>query len=195
MSSYEEIKNTITAIAAGTNGVLDILLQVEKIIDDSGIYVYPNWESGEIVDGPQIERHWVEITLMYPYKKMPEPVGALRLTKLGAKVYFEKDVYEEPRRVSGPKDIADPVTQLAKLEKHQVWLIKIRVPKHLVDQGIENFTNLEDIEYDVDTDDIDEAYRTEGDETQGGDAENADIDNEFGSLDDEFGDGTEDDGF
>ena len=38
----------------------------------------PNWFKGEIVEGPEIEKYWVTVTLMYPHKLMPTP-GAERI--------------------------------------------------------------------------------------------------------------------
>jgi hypothetical protein len=157
MPRYDEIAYTMKRISEDVD-IMDILIQFEDILEKSGLYVYKNWESGEIVDGPHIEKHWVELTLMYPNKLMPEPEGALRLTKVGAKVYMGKDIYKEPRRVMGPSSVQDPVTKQAKLVKHKIWVVKIRLPKRLIDQEMEEYFGLKNMEMIVDVTDIDEVY-------------------------------------
>lgn len=157
MPKYEELKNTLLHISENVTA-LDILLQFEDVLEMSGLYVYENWELGEVVAGPDIQKHWVEVTLMYPYKKMPEPEGGLRLTKIGGKVSMGKDFYEEPVKVSGPSDILDPVTKQAKLAKHKIWLVKIRLPRRIIDQEIEQYLELKDLEYEVDISDIEQGY-------------------------------------
>jgi hypothetical protein len=157
MPKHDDIKKTIKYVYEDI-GALDILLQFEDILEKSGLYVYPNWELGEVIDGPVIERHWVDVSLMYPYKKMPEPEGAMRLVKIGCKVFFGKDVYKEPTRVYGPEDIRDPHTKKAKLIPHKVWVVKIRIPKRLIEQEMEEYMGLSDLDIGVDTNDLDAAY-------------------------------------
>ena len=48
----------------GNKTLLDMLLEFEKVLDDTGIYAYKNWMSGEVVEGPILERHWFNVTLM-----------------------------------------------------------------------------------------------------------------------------------
>ena len=36
---------------------LDVLMQVDEYLEALNIYAYPNWFSGEIVDGPRIEKY------------------------------------------------------------------------------------------------------------------------------------------
>ena len=31
---------------------------------------------GEILEGPTVGRHYVNVKLLYPYKQMPDPMGA-----------------------------------------------------------------------------------------------------------------------
>ena len=50
----------------GNKTLLDMLLEFEKVLDDTGIYAYKNWMAGEVVEGPILERHWFNVTLMYP---------------------------------------------------------------------------------------------------------------------------------
>lgn len=158
MTKHEDIKHVLNHIAENVNA-LDVLLQFEDVLEKSGLYVYHNWELGEVVDGPRIEKHWVGVTLMYPLKKMPEPIGAMRIKKIGGKVEMGKDIYEEPIRVYGPEDIKDPITKQAKLKKNPVWLVDIRVPRRIIDQEIEDYLSLKDAEFEVDTTAIEDAYQ------------------------------------
>ena len=36
----------------GNETLLDLLLEFEKILDETGIYAYKNWQLGEVVVGP-----------------------------------------------------------------------------------------------------------------------------------------------
>jgi hypothetical protein len=46
----------------GSDTSLEILMQIDKFLDEFGIYAYKNWMEGEIVSGPEVERHWVTVT-------------------------------------------------------------------------------------------------------------------------------------
>ena len=144
MRNFSELRQNINLLTNDI-GLLDILLQFERILEDSGVYGYHNWESGEVVEGPLIEKYWVEVTLMYPYKLMPEPIGAMRLVKLGSKVSYQKDTFREPVKIYGTEDYDDQITKKAKLKENKVWLINIRVQKRLIDDAIEDFIDLENI--------------------------------------------------
>lgn len=67
----------------GNKTLLDMLLEFEKVLDDTGIYAYKNWMLGEVVEGPNLERHWFNVTLMYPRQQMPDPDAIRRLAKYG----------------------------------------------------------------------------------------------------------------
>ena len=34
--------------------LLDILLEFERVLDDSGLYAYKNWSLGEVAEGPKL---------------------------------------------------------------------------------------------------------------------------------------------
>ena len=85
---------------SGQTSSLDMLMEFEKTLDDANLYAYQNWMSGELVEGPVINRYWFITTWMYPYKMMPDPEGSLRLIKYGCKVSYVKDTLLEPTRVN-----------------------------------------------------------------------------------------------
>ena len=45
--------------------VFSVLKDYERVLDELGLYVYANWEDGELLAGPKIGRHFVECS-MYP---------------------------------------------------------------------------------------------------------------------------------
>jgi hypothetical protein len=124
----------------------DILIQMESFLDDLDMYVFKNWFEGEVVDGPTIERHWVSMILKYPYAKMPDPEGGMRLLKYGAIVSFAR-AKEEDTEDHEDRDISDinskmPVrgndTENALARKSpqlkDVWLVSIKIPRHFIDE-------------------------------------------------------------
>ena len=105
--------------------LLDILISVENILDSLDVYVYRNWFDGEVVEGPIVRRHWVTVSLLYPYNKMPDPRAALRLLKHGVQVEFD-NVKQEQAGKPGQPD-SEPAE-----ETH--WIVKLIIPRRLLDQ-------------------------------------------------------------
>lgn len=112
------------------NSSLAILKDFERVIDELDIYVYKNWEDGELAYGPKVDRHWITAAFMWPADKMPDPVGGKRLLELGCKVKFEKSQIIEPRRIKNPDDLR-PGTKKGKLDHKPIWIVEIRMPKKL----------------------------------------------------------------
>ena len=79
-----------------TNTLLDMLLEVEKVLDSCDLYAYANWKKGEVLEGPTLERHWVNVKLLYPYNDMPDPEGAKRLIARQCIVDYKKDTLLTP---------------------------------------------------------------------------------------------------
>jgi hypothetical protein len=139
MIDDNEIAKTLKKIY-DTDTSLDMLLEFEEVLDTLHIYAYKNWIIGEVAGGPEISRYWVEVTLMYPYKQMPDPDGALRLIKHGCYVYYGKYKYRVSKEIETPDDLELTVTgsstskRKPKKEIIQVWLVKISMPRHFVDE-------------------------------------------------------------
>lgn len=140
----------------GNETLLDLLLEFEKILDETGIYAYKNWSIGEVVEGPLLERHWFNVTLMYPHDNMPDPDAIRRLHKQGCTVNYVKEQIEVPRKVKSLEDIEDLQSKTPKTEKKDVWLVKIEMPRRF----IENFDDrsLEISGKDVDMSSLNQAY-------------------------------------
>ena len=148
------------------DSLLDILIQCEKFLDDLDLYSNANWIEGEVVSGPKVSRYWVEFVLKYPYKKMPDPQGGMRLVFHGAKVYYEKTIIETD--VIEKRDMSGVVVQKAEKKEEKVWLITIRLPKRFIDELSSD--EIDDIEdelgiADVDTNDAEQAQGQNTDTT------------------------------
>jgi len=152
----EEIKSTLSRIA-NDKTALDMMLELERTLDNANVFAYKNWINGELVEGPDISKYWFKTTWMWPYKMMPDPDGALRLVKYGCKVNYRKDILQVPRRVTAPEDWEDPMTKLAKKSRVKVWLVEIDMPRKFIDEKIDAAVEMANDD-DVDTDDIDQAY-------------------------------------
>ena len=130
MANQVDIIQNISAIYDSNNS-LRILKDFERVIDELNVYVYKNWEDGELVSGPKVSRHWVECSFYWPHKKMPDPMGGKRLLEFGCKVSYTKDEIEEPRRIKKPDDIR-PASKKGKMDKHPIWIVNIKMPKQLI---------------------------------------------------------------
>ena len=71
------------------------------MLDELDLYVYKNWEDGELVAGPKIKRHWV-ICSMWPQEQM-SPMGGKRLLDYDCKVTYKKDL--SIPKIKNPDDI------------------------------------------------------------------------------------------
>jgi hypothetical protein len=139
--------------------LLDILLQMEDVLDSLDVYCFKNWFKGEVVEGPSIRRYWLNFTLKYDYKSMPDPRGGLRLLKHGIRVEFEKAKEETPGVVSkdektetvGQDDLEPQAAQKTNPEKtDDIWLVHISMPRRLVSQIATSEMDFYDDEIDVD---------------------------------------------
>lgn len=137
--------------------LLTLLVGVENILDELDVYVFENWIDGEIVDGPRVRRFWIDITLQYPYRKMPDPRAALRLLKHGVRVDFRKakiDGKSLEESASNDQETSEEKTS----SDNKVWLITVSVPRRLMaDLSNEEFDFYDD---EVDMEDAEEAKDT-----------------------------------
>jgi len=140
-------KTDVVSRLNDTDSLLDVMIQIEDYIDSLDLYAFANWFDGEIVDGPWVKRYWVKTILKFPYNKMPDPQGGLRLAKYGSKVEFEKSTEEQPVEVLSPDDL-DPETKAPKMKEVPVWLVHLKIPRRFI-----NELDVDDLElYDKDLD-------------------------------------------
>lgn len=141
------IKNISTIY--DSNNSLRILKDFERVLDNLDIYVFKNWEDGELVDGPEIKRHSVECKFLWLKEKMPDPMGGKRLLDYGCKVAYSKDTLKRPRKVKTPGDFR-PSSKKGKLDELPVWIVTIRMPKKLIfDVFFATVRNAKDNELDL----------------------------------------------
>lgn len=123
------IKNISTIYDSNTS--LRVLKDFERVFDELNLYVFANWEDGELAEGPKISRHWVECSFMWPMDKMPDPMGGKRLLDYNCKVTYEKNVFKKPRKVEEPSDFR-PRSKKGIVDEHPIWIVNIKMPKTLM---------------------------------------------------------------
>lgn len=114
-----------------SDSAFSILKDFERVIDELDLYVYKNWEEGELAQGPDIDRHWVTCAFVWDAEEMPDPMGAKRLVDYDCKVTYKKDYVVVPRKIREPGDMR-PGTKKGKLDRKPVWLVTIKMPKSLL---------------------------------------------------------------
>ena len=158
----EDVNRTLER-AYKVESVLDTLLDFEDVLEKTNIYAYDHWGAGEIALGPDIDKYWITVTLMYPYRLMPDPAGAERLLKYNCKVQYKEDRFVQPGTIRTPDDVDydDPETDIqrgkykAKPTKKRVWLVTIEMPRDLIaTQSVEKVQFADD---DVDLEDVQKA--------------------------------------
>ena len=123
------IRNVQSLYAIGPT--LGILKDFERVLDELDVYVFANWEEGELLSGPVDSRHFVTCSFMWPADQMPDPSGGKRLLDRGCKVTYQKDELLKPREIKGPEDYR-PGTTKGKIDGHDIWVVEIRMPKELI---------------------------------------------------------------
>ncbi len=151
---YPSIIETIKGIYT-SDGSMNTLLDFERVLDQSDLYAYRNWDLGELVSGPNVRRYTVSCMFMYPRKLMPDPRGANRLLGVGCNIQFKKTVIKVPVQIKDPGDYK-PGTHYPKMAEREVWLINITIPKTLMDDIREGTIDLAG--QSIDLEELDTAY-------------------------------------
>jgi hypothetical protein len=123
------IKNIQTL--SSDDSAFKILKDFERVLDELDIYVFENWEDGELIVGPDVDRYHVTCKFMWPFKDMPDPEGGERLLEYGCKVKYQKDRILVPRKVYKPSDFR-PGTKKGRIDPHPIWTVEITIPKKLM---------------------------------------------------------------
>lgn len=135
------IKNIQTL--SENNSAFKVLKDFERVIDELNIYVFDNWIDGELIEGPDVNRYDVTCKFMWPRSKAPDPQGGKKLVNYGCKVVYIKDNILMPRKIKDPGDFR-PGTKKGKIDAWPVWIVKITMPKKLMQDvyvGKENKEN------------------------------------------------------
>ena len=154
------------------DSALETLMDMERVMDTSNIYAYANWIEGEIVEGPHIDRYWATITLMYPRKLMPDPVGAERLINNGCKVYYAEEEFVSAAKIKTPDDVAQvdgadgkrPGQTRAKKVVTPVWLVTVVIPRKHMEEIETNKLRVDD--QNINSDKVEQGAVDENDDIQ-----------------------------
>jgi hypothetical protein len=149
-SIIDNIKGIYTS-----DGTMSVLLDFERVLDEADLYAYKNWELGEVVSGPESKRYTVSCILMYPYKLMPDPRGAKRLLSVGCNIKFKKTIIKVPVDIESSEDFK-PGTHYPKLVERDIWLVRIEMPKELMNDIREGSIDLAG--QTLDLDELDNSY-------------------------------------
>ena len=138
-----------------SDSALATLLDFERVLDNLDLYAYQNWQLGELIQGPIIEKYFVSCKFMWPAAKMPDPRGGLRLTQYDCEVNFQKTSLKYPKQIKDQSDYEDG-TKVAKMEEVKIWIVEIIMPKSLMNDIHQGAVEKESDE--VDLEDLEDAY-------------------------------------
>jgi len=129
----QDVMNIIKNVESiyDSNTAFNVLKDFEKVLDELDLYVYKNWEDGELAMGPKIERHWVTCSFIWKRNNMPDPMGGKRLLDYDCKVRYSKDTMIVPRKITKPDDVR-PGSKKGKLDRKDIWIVEIQMPKKLI---------------------------------------------------------------
>ena len=157
--SVKILNDKITEVSK-SNTLLDMLMEFEKTLDELDLYAFKNWDRGEILEGPTLGRHYVNVKLIYPHKEMPDPDGAKRLIARDCLVKYDQDMLESPRRVKDFNDVEvgtrpDGSQRFTpKADSEPVWIVSIDMPRRYVDEFSAQHVEAKEDEY-MDQEDTD----------------------------------------
>lgn len=141
MQDTTNVLKNIESIYSNDNAFA-ILKDFERVLDELDLYVYDNWQDGELVSGPVMTKHFVSCKFMWPLRQMPDPMGGKRLLDYDCRVTYQKDQLIMPRKIVTPDDVR-PGTKKGKLDTTPVWIVEITMPINLMKNiydGMQNQT-------------------------------------------------------
>jgi len=166
ISIVDTIKNIYMS-----DGSMNTLLDFERVLDEADIYAYRNWINGELVQGPDVGRYSCKCSFMWPYKLMPDPRAALRLTAIGCNVRMMKSKIEVPVAVTSYEDFQSG-SRYPKMQENKVWFMQIEIPFELMDDIKEGSVDI--AEDTIDLSEIEDAYDNDLEQTKSDDDAGAD---------------------
>ena len=126
---FDLVKNVESVYSSDTS--FQVLKDFERVLDQLDLYVYKNWEDGELLEGPKISRHFITCKFMWDRAQMPDPMGGKRLSEYDCKIGYSKTSLIVPRKINKPDDIR-PGTKKGKLDTLPIWVVEIMMPKKLI---------------------------------------------------------------
>ena len=164
----QDLNNHLRKVSEGES-LLDMLLEFEGILDEIDLYAYKNWLKGEILEGPDVGRHWITAKFMFMSEDMPDPAGAERLLSRGIKVKFCREELKYPKKIKNWDDVDSSRSFNArssgfatgslggvgfikpKVLTDNVWVVEIKMPRKFVDNTIQDYVDVDDGDF-IDTD-------------------------------------------
>ena len=137
------------------DSLLDILVQIEDFIDSLDLYAYKHWIDGEVVSGPNVARYWISLILKYPYRRMPDPAGAIRLLGRDVRVSYRESTELLPVKTDETGDLADGGQRKQKFSHAPIWLITLEIPRRYIDDIVD--ASLEAYDDEVEVEDVEDA--------------------------------------
>lgn len=165
---YVSIISTIKGIYT-SDGSMSVLLDFERCLEEADIYAYENWELGELVQGPSLNNPYtVSCIFMWPQHLMPNPKACLRLLPLGCNITWKKTKIKIPVQPENYDDFI-PGTMMPRMMPYKVWLVRIEMPRELMNEIREGSIDLAG--QTIDLSDLDDSYLQDLDkeEAEGGD--------------------------
>lgn len=162
---YPSIIDTVKGIFT-SNASISTLLDFERVLDEADLYAYKNWDLGELVSGPNIDKYDVSCVFMYPYKLMPDPSAGKRLISVGCSIQYKKTKIKVPVKVQNASDF-EPGTHYPRMTERDVWLVRIEIPKELMNDIREGSIDLAG--QNIDLQELDDSYEQEYDKSSHGD--------------------------
>jgi hypothetical protein len=133
MYDVERLLNNIDRVYNSTTA-LQILKDFERVLDEYfDIYVYDNWDNGELLQGPMASKYWVTCYFMWPDKKRPDEAAIKRLRS---------------NKVLVKTDDVRPGTKKGKLLREKIYIVGIKMPKSLMKSvyGGQDIFNKDEVE-------------------------------------------------
>lgn len=140
----------VVARLSDNDDLVDIMISIENYLDTNDMYTFKNWINGEVISGPYVKKYWVKVGLKYPYDKMPDPSGGLRLLKHGTRISYRKATEEVPIEIKSPDDY-QPGTKKPKMKQEKIWIINLLIPRRFVESISAEIMDLYDEDVDIDT--------------------------------------------
>jgi len=141
---YDVLDNTKNIYLS--NNALENLLDFERVLDTLDLYVFENWDKGELIEGPMHTRYFVECSFMWPKKLMPNPLGGKRLLDYGITITYNKSKLTKPVKdldVYPKKADGQEAHQKIETKEMPIWIVNIKIPRKLMTNIERGYVELE----------------------------------------------------
>ena len=94
-------------------------------------------DKGEVLEGPTLGRHYINVKLLYVHDDMPDPEGAKRLMARECLVKYTKDTLLSPKESNDFDDVTVDVapdgrqSYKAKTNSTPCWVVSIDMPRSM----------------------------------------------------------------